>query len=86
MHQKFMARTACGQGGFRRRFAELGTTEYDTLRPVADFIARAIEHVTVVLSSPLRWDPEGEVFVDDDEANALRTRPMRRPWTLHGEN
>lgn len=41
-----------------RRFAELGSTEYDTLRPVADFIARLIEHVTVVLSSPLRWDPE----------------------------
>ncbi len=41
-----------------RRFAELGSTEYDTLRPVADFIARLIEHVTVVLSNPLRWDPE----------------------------
>lgn len=41
-----------------RRFAELGSTEYDTLRPVADFIARLIEHVTVVLSNPLRWSPE----------------------------
>jgi hypothetical protein len=41
-----------------RRFAELGTTEYDTLRPVADFIARLIEHVTVVLSNPLRWEPD----------------------------
>ncbi len=41
-----------------RRFAELGTTEYDTLRPVADFISRLIEHVTVVLSTPLRWDPD----------------------------
>jgi energy-coupling factor transporter ATP-binding protein EcfA2 len=41
-----------------RRFAELGSTEYDTLRPVADFIACLIEHVTVVLSNPLRWDPE----------------------------
>lgn len=41
-----------------RRFAELGTTEYDTLRPVADFIARLIEHVTVVLSNPVRWEPE----------------------------
>jgi len=40
-----------------RRFAELGTTEYDTMRPVADFITRLIEHVTVVLSNPLRWDP-----------------------------
>ena len=41
-----------------RRFAELGSTEYSTLRPVADFIARLIEHVTVVLSNPLRWEPD----------------------------
>jgi len=41
-----------------RRFAELGVTEYDTMRPVADFITRLIEHVTVVLSTPLKWDPE----------------------------
>lgn len=41
-----------------RRFAELGSTEYDDLRPVADFIARVIEHVTVVLSNPLRWEPD----------------------------
>jgi len=41
-----------------RRFAELRTTEYDTMRPVADFITRLIEHVTVVLSTPLKWEPE----------------------------
>ena len=41
-----------------RRFAELGSTEYSSLRPVADFIARLIEHVTVVLSNPLRWTPD----------------------------
>lgn len=41
-----------------RRFAELGITEYNTLRPVADFITRLIEHVTVVLSNPLRWEPD----------------------------
>jgi hypothetical protein len=33
-------------------------TEYDTMRPVADFITRLIEHVTVVISTPLRWEPE----------------------------
>ena len=41
-----------------RRFAERGDTEYFDLKPVADFITRLIEHVTVVLSTPLRWDPE----------------------------
>lgn len=40
-----------------RRFAELGTVEYDTLRPVADFILRLSEHIIVFLASPLRWEP-----------------------------
>jgi hypothetical protein len=41
-----------------RRFAELGNVEFDTLRPVADFILRLSEHIIVFLSSPLRWVPE----------------------------
>ena len=30
----------------------------------------------------LRWDPEKEEFPDDPQANALRARPMRAPWSL----
>ena len=42
-----------------RRFAELGSTEYSTLRPVADFIARLIEHLTVMLSGcQFSWEPD----------------------------
>jgi hypothetical protein len=40
-----------------RRFAEQGMFEYDTLRPVADFILRLSEHIIVFLGSPLRWEP-----------------------------
>lgn len=40
-----------------RRFAEQGMTEYDNLRPVADFILRLSEHVIVFLSSPIDWEP-----------------------------
>ena len=28
----------------------------------------------------LRWDPEHEEFLDDYQANLLRSRPMREPW------
>jgi predicted dehydrogenase len=34
------------------------------------------------LQRPLRWDPERELFVGDDDANRLLSRPMRSPWHL----
>ena len=30
----------------------------------------------------LRWDPQREEFLDDPQANLLRSRPMRQPWRL----
>ncbi|MBN2476357.1 MAG: Gfo/Idh/MocA family oxidoreductase [Pirellulales bacterium] len=30
----------------------------------------------------LRWDPAKEEFLDDDEANRLRSRAMRPPWRI----
>ncbi len=30
----------------------------------------------------LKWDPEGEVFLGDDEANRMRRRAMRAPWQV----
>ena len=35
-----------------------------------------------VLQRPLKWDPETERFVGDDEANRLLGRAMRSPWRL----
>lgn len=34
------------------------------------------------LGRKLRWDPEREVFPDDDEANAMVDRPKRKPYEL----
>ena len=30
----------------------------------------------------LRWDPAAERFTNDDDANAMLTRPMRAPWRI----
>ena len=35
-----------------------------------------------ILNRKLRLDPEKEMFIDDDEANGLRTRPARDPWSV----
>jgi len=36
----------------------------------------------VQLGRPLRFDPVGQLFVDDDQANRLVDQPMRAPWSL----
>jgi hypothetical protein len=50
-----------------RRIAGELDDEYDTLRPVADLVARLTERISLFLDNPIRWtrDP-----VDDDEAQA----------------
>jgi len=34
------------------------------------------------LKRPLHWDPVKEVFINDDEANKLRGREMRKEWVV----
>ena len=36
------------------------------------------DHVTALG----QWDPAAERFLDDDEANAMISRPQRAPWSL----
>jgi len=38
--------------------------------------------ICMELGRKLRWDPVAEEFPGDAEANRLRSRPMREPWTL----
>ncbi|MGE0759425.1 MAG: Gfo/Idh/MocA family protein [Pirellulaceae bacterium] len=37
--------------------------------------------ISWILNRKLRFDPAKEEFVDDAEANGLRTRPARNPWS-----
>jgi predicted dehydrogenase len=41
-----------------------------------------IGHISMRLGRKLKWDPDKERFVGDDEANKMLSRPMRKPWTL----
>jgi hypothetical protein len=38
--------------------------------------------ISMQLRRKVVWDPLQEQFVDDDDANRLKTRAMREPWTL----
>ena len=39
-------------------------------------------NIAYKLGWPLKWNPEEEVFVGDDDANRLLSRSMRSPWHL----
>ena len=41
-----------------------------------------LAHIAMKLQRPLRWDPINERFHDDDEANAMLSRPQRFPYNL----
>ncbi len=38
--------------------------------------------IAVRLGRPLRYDPDAEKFIDDEEANRLIDQPMRGPWIV----
>ena len=41
-----------------------------------------LTNIAMRLGRKLRWDPLREEFIDDDEANALLSRPQREPYRL----
>ncbi len=41
-----------------------------------------VANVCKRLGRPVRWDPAAEKFIDDEEADRLRSRAYREPWYL----
>jgi predicted dehydrogenase len=41
-----------------------------------------LSDIAMRLGRKLRWNPDAETFVDDDEANRFLGRAMRSPWTV----
>ncbi len=39
-----------------------------------------ITHIAMKLGRRLKWDPEKELFINDDEANKMLSRPQRKPY------
>jgi len=39
-------------------------------------------NIAMLLDRPLKWNPQKEQFIGDDEANRMRQRPARAPWCL----
>ena len=64
-----------------RRFANAWSNEYDTLRPVADLVARMQENISRWLDSPAQWT---RLPSDDQERNAALAEIRKAVFTaLH---
>jgi len=46
------------------------------------FTIAHIGNISMLLGRKLRWDPENELFVNDEQANRMLSRAMRSPWHL----
>jgi hypothetical protein len=42
-----------------------------------------VSWIAMKLGRPLTWDAKAERFVNDDEANAMLSRPERAPYGAH---
>jgi len=70
----------------RRNFIDCVKTRQKTICPIetavrSDTICH-LDDIAIRLGRKLRWDPEREEFINDEEANRMLTRPMRSPWHL----
>jgi len=70
----------------KRNFLECVRSREQTICPVetavrSDTICH-LDDIAIRLGRKLRWNPEREEFINNDQANRMLTRPMRSPWRL----
>ena len=70
----------------RRNFLDCVKTRNKTICPIesavrSDTICH-IDDIAMRLGRKLRWNPEKEEFINDEQANSMLTRSMRSPWHL----
>lgn len=75
-----------GKGGEHRNFLDCIKTRQPCYAPPEighrTITIAHIGNIAMMLGRKLRWDPDQERFIGDDEANAMLTRKQREPWTM----
>ncbi len=70
----------------RQNFLDCVKSRKETIAP-AEVGHRSISvgllgEIAMLTERKLRWDPKKEIFLDDERANRMLSRPMRNPWHL----
>jgi len=70
----------------QQNFLDCVLTRKKTITPI-EVAHRSISvgllgEIAMLTERKLRWDPDKEVFLNDEQANRMLSRPMRSPWHL----
>ncbi len=81
----YMARTGRPMNHVRDFFNSVKSRQATVANPEVMHHSMSTVHganICMWLKRDLKYDPTREMFVNDDEANRLRSRAMRSPWTI----
>lgn len=74
------------RGGEQRNFLDCVKSRKDCYFPPEIgqrcFTVAHMGNISMLLGRKLRWNPEKERFIDDEQANRMLSRAMRSPWRL----
>jgi predicted dehydrogenase len=74
------------KGGEQRNFLDCVKSRKDCYFPPEIgqrcFTIAHIGNISMLLGRKLRWDPDNERFVNDEQANRMLSRAMRSPWRI----
>ncbi|MBN2315227.1 MAG: Gfo/Idh/MocA family oxidoreductase [Sedimentisphaerales bacterium] len=70
----------------QQNFLDCVLTRKKTITPIETAL-RSISvgllgEIAMLTEEKLQWDPEKEIFLNNDQANRMLSRPMRSPWHL----
>ena len=70
----------------KRNFLDCIKTRHETITSVEvghrSCTVCHLGNIAMMLKRKLRWDPDKEHFINDNEANRMLSKPMRTPWHL----
>ena len=70
----------------QQNFLDCVKTRKKTITPIeVAYRSISVGHlgeIAMLLGRKVQWDPDKQVFVNDDVANRMLSRPMRAPWHL----
>ena len=68
----------------QRNFIDCVDSRAETHAPVEighrSVSAALLGEIAIITGQKLQWDPDNEVFINNDEASRLLKRPYRAPW------